>query len=248
MDDAFLRKLRHGAGLTDEDERVLQDLAKPVRTVNAHADIAIEGSEPHHLPLILEGWAYRYKLLDNGKRQIISVFVPGDLCQPFGVVPQFLDYSLAALTPVTFAAIKLNAIGAAATSSPHIRKALWWDLLVTSTVERERIVSLGRRTASERLAHLLCELWARLNLVGLTDNAAYDLPLTQIELGDLLGLSSVHVNRLLQELRKAGLISLRGRRLVIHDLKEMRELSFFDDSYLQLQDHSRIAGSGFRRQ
>src|SRR5262245_33004851 len=203
MGHPFIRKLRRGAHLNAEDEAILQNLAQPVRSVRPHAEIWNEDSAPRFLPLILEGWACRYKLLDNGKRQIVSLFLPGDLCGPFGVLPRFLGHSLGALTAVAFVAIEPSAIAHAAQMSPRIKEALWWDLLAGSAIEREFIVSLGRRSAAERMGHLFCELHVRLDAVGLVKDFSYDLPLTQADLGDALGLSTVHVNRSLQDLRKA---------------------------------------------
>lgn len=228
----FLRKLRHGARLSNEDEDALASLARIEQRVGAHGEIMGEGVEPRSMPLILEGWACRYRVLENGKRQITSLFVPGDLCQPFGTLPRFMDHSLGALTPVVLAPVSPKAIRAAVLASPRIEEALWWDLLVASAIEREHVVSLGRRSAPERLGHLVCELHSRLAVVGLVDRLGFDLPLTQADLGDLLGLSTVHVNRSLQELRKSGLISSRGRRLTIHDLQRLEEFSFFDAAFL----------------
>ncbi len=233
MAHPFVRKLRHGAPLTDEDEEILTRLTHLVRTFGPRADIVAEGSPSRFLPLIVDGWACRYRLLPNGKRQIISLFIPGDLCEPFGVLPRFMDQPLAALTPVTAALVPLNAIGNLVRHNPRVNEALWWDLLVASAMEREHVVSLGRRSATERLGHLFCELHLRLEMVGLVDGLSFDMPITQTDLGDLLGLSTVHVNRSLQDLRMTGLISLRGRSLTILSLEGLREVSFFDAEYLQ---------------
>lgn len=234
LTNSFVRKLRHGACLTAEDEVQLVDLTHTARQVAARGDIVLEGEEARGLVLVLEGWACSYRQLENGKRQIVSLFLPGDLCQPFGILPRFLDHSLGAITPVTLAQVPLPAIQAAAQASPRIAEALWWDLLVAAAVDRERVVSLGRRSAAERLGHLLCELHLRLTLVGLADETGYDLPVTQADLADLLGLSTVHVNRSLMDLRGAGLITLKGRRLAFRDLAGLRAASFFDTTYLHL--------------
>lgn len=228
----FVRKLRHGARLTPDDEGLLARLAQGARHVPARGDIVLEGDEAQSLVLVLEGWACSYRQLENGKRQIVSIFLPGDLCQPFGVLPRFLDHSLGALTPVTLAQIPLCAIRSAARASARVEEALWWDLLVAAAMDRERVVSLGRRTAAERFGHLLCELHLRLSLIGLADETGYDLPLAQADLADLLGLSTVHVSRSLQELRGTGLMSLKGRRLTFHDLEGLRTASLFDPNYL----------------
>ena len=228
----FVRKLRHGANLDPEDERLLISLAQSVRSIGAREDILTDGAQVRSLPLIVEGWACRYKLLTNGKRQITALLVPGDLCEPFGVMRRCVTYSIGALTPIVLAPVSLDAIRGVARDNPRIEAALWWDMLTGSAIEREHVVSLGRRSASERTGHLFCELHLRLAMVGLADDAGYTLPVTQADLGDLLGLSAVHVNRSLQELRRTGLISLRERRLTIRNLAELREFSLFDTAYL----------------
>ncbi|MGX1167025.1 CRP-like cAMP-binding protein [Bradyrhizobium sp. USDA 372] len=237
MPHSFLRKLRHGANLAESDARELVASAGPVRTVRAGEDIMREGEESHGLPLILEGWAVRSRFLSNGKRQCISLLIPGDLAEPFGVLPRFLDHSVSAVTPVKFAPVSVTALRGAARASHSIEEALWWDLLMSIAIEREHIVSLGRRAAVERVGHLLCELHIRLTLVGQADDKGFDLPITQADLGDLLGLSTVHINRSLQELRRRNLISWRARRLTLHDLKELRDLSLFDENYLHVAVH-----------
>lgn len=231
----FVRKLRYGAELNVDDERILAELAVPTRAIGARRDILAEGGEQQFLPLVVEGWTCRYRLLENGRRQIFSVFVPGDLCEPFGVLPRFMNHSIGALTPTVFAPLKLEAIKSAAHASPRIESALWWDLLVGWEIEREHLVNLGRRSATERLGHFFCEMHLRLAMVGLVEDQSYDIPITQADLGDLLGLSVVHVNRSLQELRRTGLMSLRKGRLAIHDLQELRELAFFDEGCLHIK-------------
>lgn len=198
----FVRKLRHGARLTAADEEVLLGLVQPVLRIAARRDILAEGAEPRWLPLIVKGWACRHRLLANGKRQIVSLFLPGDLCELFGALPHPMDTSIESITPVVVAPVPPEAIRGAARASSTIDEALWWNLMVASAIEREHIVSLGRRSASERLGHLICELHLRLAMVGLADRGGYDMPVTQTDLSDLLGLSAVHVNRSLQELRK----------------------------------------------
>ena len=189
-------------------------------------------SKPTSLTLILEGWACRYKQLEDGRKQIISLLLPGDLCEPYGLLPRFTSHSLGALTPVVLAKVPPDVVRNAARISPRIEEALWRDMLVGIAENHERVVNLGRRSASERLGHLFCELHVRLGMVGLADETGYEMPLTQIDLGDLLGLSSVHVNRSLQGLRAMGLVSLRGRRLTIHDPEELRAASLFNAAYL----------------
>ena len=234
-----MRKLRPATCLTVDDERVLAGLGSSVRRVG-RGDILLEGTEPQSFILILEGWVGRYKQLENGGRKITTIFLPGDLCEPFGALPKFLDYSLAAFTPVLMASLAPKALRQAAADNARIEQALWWDLLLTDALAREHMVSLGRRSAIERLGHFFCEIYLRLNMIGLADRASYPMPLTQSDLADLLGLTPVHINRSLQEMRGHNLLSLRDRRITIHDLRALRELSMFDPTYLPQTDTAHV--------
>ena len=149
--ELFLKKLSRGVVLKGRDRDLLTGLAKEQHTVGPRHDITPDSAPPRGLPLIVDGWACRYRLLETGKRQIIGLYLPGDLCEPFGTLPQFMDYPIAALTPVKFMSISVEAFSRAATESRTVANALWWDLLVASSIEREHIVSLGRRSAFERL-------------------------------------------------------------------------------------------------
>ena len=229
----FILKLRHGAHLTVADEAVLARLAGSMERTE-RGDIMPQGAEMRSIVLVLQGWACHYKLLENGKRQITSVFLPGDLCEPFGALPPFTDYSLGALTPVLLTRVAPSSIRDAVAASPRIEEALWWDLLLTDALRREHLVSLGRRSATERLGHFFCEVHLRLEMVGLTENLSCEFPLTQVDLADVFGLSAVHVNRSIQELRGLGLLTLRERRMIIHDARALRELSMFNPTYLPL--------------
>lgn len=236
MQNYFVAKLRHVGSLTNDDTASIGALCEQTRRVQARRDIKSSDDEGRHLPLILDGWACRYSSLPNGKYQMITLYLPGDLCEPFGALPRCADYPVAALTPVTYTPVRVDLIRTAAEQSPRIYSALWWDLMFASAIEREHIVSLGRRSAAERLGHLFCELQLRLQLIALADERGFEMPLTQSDLADLLGLTPVHVNRSLQDLRRSGLISLRNRRLEIHRLAELRDLSFFDPSYLPIDN------------
>jgi CRP-like cAMP-binding protein len=230
----FVHKLAHGAILSDEDRAALASLAAPVRRVE-RGDIVRQGGEPRCIVLVLEGWACCYKQLENGQRQITSVFVPGDLCEPFGALPGLTDHTLGALTPVLLANVAPRLLRSAAQASPRIEEALWWNLLVSHAVDREHMISLGRRSVVERLGHFLCEMHVRLGMVGLADKSSYGLPMTQEELADMFGLSTVHLNRSIRDLRATGLISFQGRQTTIHDVQGLRDLSMFNPAYLLLQ-------------
>lgn len=239
MPHHLIRKLEHFTKLSHDDRQALEIVAGKQRVFAKHSDIISEGDDPHHVNLVLEGWACRYKQLDDGRRQIISFFVPGDLCDSHVYLLREMDHSIVALTPVKLAEISRAALEQIANDNVRVTRALWWDTLVTVAVQREWTVNLGQRTAFERVGHLLCELFLRLRSVGLTEDTACDLPLTQVELADALGLSNVHINRTLQELRRSGLIVLKGGRLTIPDFPALQRASLFNPNYLHLDHEGR---------
>ena len=236
MDNRLVRKLERYAKLSADDRAALDELVRQnVRRLRAREDIIREGERPTHISLILQGWACRYKVLEDGRRQIISFFLPGDLCDLNVFVLRHMDHSIGAITPLAYAEVRREAFDSVA-DRPRVIQAMWWDSLVMAAVQREWTVNLGQRTAFERVAHLLCELFIRLRAVGLTHGSRCELPVTQAELADAIGLTPVHVNRTLQELRAQGLIILQGKELTIPDLERLKDASLFNDNYLHL-DH-----------
>lgn len=235
MDNPFARKMEPHVRLGPEDRAVLEGLARQhVRHVAARQDIESQNSDPHHTHLILDGWACRYKQFPDGRRAIVALLLPGDLCDPFVFRRARMDHGIGALTPVTVARIAPDQIGDAVRRRPAIEECLWREMLATTAIHREWTASVGRRSAIERLAHLFCELHLRLARVGLADASTLPMPVTQPDLADALGQTSVHINRTLKALRTGGLIVLRGRRLTIRDPAGLRERGLFDPAYLQL--------------
>ncbi|WP_457108707.1 Crp/Fnr family transcriptional regulator [Methylobacterium sp. P5_C11] len=235
MDNPFVRKMARHVRLAPEDRAVLDGLARQhVRHVAARQDIEGPHGDPHHTHLILDGWACRYKPFPDGRRAIVALLLPGDVCDPFAVRRARMDHAIGALTPVTVARITPEQIGEAIRTRPAVEECLWREMLATTAIHREWVASVGRRSAIERLAHLFCELHLRLNRIGLADATTLPMPVTQPDLADALGQTSVHINRTLKELRTSGLVALRGRRLTIHDLGGLTERGLFDPAYLQL--------------
>lgn len=189
--------------------------------------------------LILEGWAHRYKTLPDGRRQIVSFFVAGDLGDLNIYILKELDHSIGAITRLKVADISREDMDHLTENHPRVLQALWWADLVSVSIQREWALNLGQRTAYERLAHLLVELFLRLECVGLTKGASCDFPLTQNDLADATGLTAVHVNRTLQELRRAGLIVLHGRTLTIPDMEALKNAALFNENYLHLHREGR---------
>lgn len=238
--DPLTRRLGQFTRLSAADECALGALAREgVRGFGAREDLVREGEGPRGVKLVLSGWACRYKALEDGRRQILAFLVPGDLCDLNVFILRAMDHSIGALTPVSAADIPRAAIERVMDAHPRVTQALLWEQLVTAAVQREWTMCLGRRTAFERVAHLLCELFVRLRAVALTAGDACELPITQADLAEATGLSAVHVNRTLQELRGQGLIELRGKQLVIPDLKALQDVAQFDPNYLHLDREGR---------
>jgi CRP-like cAMP-binding protein len=235
VDNPFVRKMERHVRLSPEDRAMLDSLARQhIRHVAARQDIEGQHSDPHHTHLILDGWACRYKQFPDGRRAIVSLLLPGDMCDPFVFRRARMDHAIGALTPVTVARITPDQVGEALRGRPAVEECLWREMLATLAIHREWIASVGRRSAIERLAHLFCELHLRLSRVGLADETTLPMPVTQPDLADALGQTSVHINRTLKELRTGGLIALRSRRLTIRDLDALMERGQFDPAYLQL--------------
>ena len=234
MPQHLIRKLECFTRLSGEDKRALEGLARTVHQIGADCDIIHEGDSPEHVNLILDGWACRYKHLEDGRRQIISFFVPGDMCDTHVFVLREMDHSIGTLTPVRLVQIPRDALLDLTDHHPRITRALWWETLVTAAIQREWTVNLGQRTGIERLSHLFCELFLRLRAVGLTDGDTCPLPMTQQELADATGQTSVHVNRVLQEMRGAGLVILKGKRLTVPNLDALQRVALFNANYLHL--------------
>jgi len=207
---------------------------KAVREVEPRRDLIREGERPRAVNLMLDGWACRYKQLADGRRQILSFLLPGDVSDANALILAEMDHSIGAITRLRYAEIAADEVEAMIARSPAIARALSWSELAAAAIAREWIANLGRRTAYERLAHLLCELFVRLRHGGLTDGDSCDFPVTQGDLADATGLTAVHVNRTLQDLRRDGLIDLRGRRLAVPDLDALKRAGLFKGNYLHL--------------
>lgn len=232
-------KLEAFTRLSADDREALAQLSRNFRFVEARRDLVSEGDKPLFVHLVLDGWACRYKQLPDGKRQIVSLFVPGDFCDINVYILKAMDHSIAAITRLKVATITPDDMNALTSSRPRITQALWWHELVTAAVQREWTLNIGQRSAYERLAHLLVELYIRLNAVGRANDGRCDFPLTQNDLADATGLTSVHVNRTLQELRRDGLIELERKQLQILDLERMMDVSMFNPNYLHLDHEGR---------
>lgn len=231
----LIRKLESIATLSDEERWAIQHL--PVRTHNldARQDVVRDGDQPTHCCLIVDGWTCRYKQLNGGRRQILCFHIPGDILDLQSLHVPTMDHSLATLTKAVVAFIPHESLRELMACFPSIAAAFWRDTLIDAGIFREWLISMGRRSAFEHVAHLFCELYLKLQAVGLATNFQCKLPITQADLADALGLTPVHVNRVLQEMRGRNLITLRGQMLVIQAWDELLRVSEFDPTYLQLE-------------
>lgn len=236
----LLARLQHYVQFADDERASLEALAAgPVITVRQRRDLAREGDKARGVNLILDGWAFRYKTLEDGRRQIIAFLLPGDLCDVHGYIHRELDHSTGAVTPVRYVEIPSERIEALVALGPRVAQALWWDASVSASIQREWTVNLGQRDALERLSHLLCELVHRLRAVGLADDNRCDIPLTQTDLAEATGMTPVHVNRMVQELRARGLIRWKGRAFEALDLDRLCDVAMFNPAYLHLDREGR---------
>jgi CRP-like cAMP-binding protein len=234
MTNPLLRKLANFTELSEEESRAVAECCGDVREVGAREDVIAQGDRTGGVKLLLDGFACRYKTLEDGRRQIVAYFVPGDLCDLRVFILKRMDHSIGAISPSRVATISPENILRLTHTYPTLTRALWWSTLVEEAILREWIVNVGQRDALERMAHLFCELLYRFRAVGLNQGLSCTLPLTQIELAETLGLSSVHVNRTLQALRRKELITLGGGTLTIDNLPALEALSFFNAEYLHL--------------
>ncbi len=226
--------------LSSDDRASIDRISrKGIRNYAMRRDLIAEGDRPKSVFLMLEGWACRYKQLPDGRRQIVAFFIPGDLGDMEVYILKEMDHSVGALTKVRAAEISREDFDRLMIDHPRITQALHWDMLVTVAVQREWTLNIGQRTAYERLAHLFCELFLRLRTVGLTNGDTCDFPITQTDLAEATGLTSVHVNRMLQDLRRDGLIELQNRQLRVPDLAALMDVAMFTPNYLHLDHEGR---------
>jgi len=235
MDNPLVRKLEHGARLTDEDRSLLVRICKQPIRVPAYTDLIREGDPPRNVRLVIEGFAGRYKVLENGKRQIVAFFVPGDMCDLHVHILGEMDHNIGTLVDSLIVEIEPQQVDALI-DNPRLNRALWWATLVDEAILREWLVNMGQRPASAQMGHIFCELLLRLQVVGRAGPDSFPMLLTQQELADTMGITPVHVNRVIKELRELGLVETSSRRVRIPDIRKLREFSGFDPTYLHLHN------------
>ena len=232
MPNRFVQKLQIYAALSDDDVTALIAATSKTRVVDARTDIIREGDRPGPVIVILEGWACRYKILPDGARQIMAIMMPGDSCDMHVAVLAEMDHSIQTITAAKIAMIPRTELEKLVNSRAEVARALWSTQLVDEAVLRSWIVSMGRRSSEARVAHLLCELYLRARHVGLVPNTEFEFPMSQIMLSDAVGLTPVHVNRVIRKLLTVKALKMRRSTIVIIDPEKLAAIAGFDDCYL----------------
>src|SRR5437868_4369808 len=232
--EPMVRKLQHWRPLDPNDRDALRALPYRLITLRPHEYIVREGDKPQSSCLMVSGFAIRHKVAGNGGRQIFSIHMKGDLADLQNSLLGTADHNLQALTHVEAAMIPVEAIQEIAFTRPAIGRAMWYETLVDASIVREWTLNVGRRDARTRAAHMLCEFALRLEMAGLGERCHYELPMTQEQLADALGLTSVHTNRTLMALGDDGLISRSQRSVRIVDWPRLMEVGDFDPAYLHV--------------
>ena len=230
----LIRKLEHYYPLSAAEKDVLKGAFSNVVTFASDQDIVREDDCPTNSNLLLEGMVCRYNSMPNGKRQILSFHTPGDVFDAQSFMIEKMDHSVGTLTACKIAALPHATMNQISEEHPRIARAMWKDTLVDAAIFRQWIVNVGRRDAYQRIAHLICELYTRLDVVDLTKDGTIIWPLTQAEVADATGLSTVHVNRILQELRAEKLIDLDRGKLQVLDWQGLKRAGEFDPKYLHV--------------
>jgi CRP-like cAMP-binding protein len=241
----LLHQLESRVALSAEDRRAIMALPFVLRTINPGSYLLREGEPARGCAVLLTGFVIRHKLTGDGHRQIVALHIPGD---PLDLEMLFLDaadHNVQTLTRATIAVVPRGAVEAAMAEHPGIARAITVNMLAEASIAREWLLSNGRRDARARLAHLLCEFAARMDAQGIGDGGTYDLPMTQEQIGDALGLTSVHVNRTLRALETEGQLRRLGRRISFTHKDEIGRIGDFDPRYLHFATIKPAVSDGY---
>jgi CRP-like cAMP-binding protein len=231
----MLKKLQLWMKLDQQDQAAVLRLPFTLKKLGAAQYIVRDGEKPTHSCLLLKGFAYRHKVTGDGGRQIMSIHMRGDVVDLQNSLLRRSDHNVQALTNIEVAYIPVEAVQKLAFDQPNVGKAMWYETLVDASIFREWTLNVGRRPARERTAHMLCEFALRLEVAGLGAQLDYELPMTQEQLADALGLTPIHVNRTLMSLQAEGLIKRTRRSVTIPDWKALAKVGDFDPNYLHLE-------------
>jgi CRP-like cAMP-binding protein len=238
--DPLIAKLERRDVLTSEEKAVLEDVCSAPKTFSPQQDMIREGDKPRESTLLLSGICGRYNDVLDGQRQITALHIPGDFVDLHSFLLHRMDHGVVALTECTVTTVSHETLRAVTERFPHLTRMLWLSTLIDAAIHRRWLVAMGRLSSLAQLAHLICELRTRLEVVGMVhEDLAFDLPLTQTEVADVLGVSLVHVNRIVQQLKRDGLITWNGRRITILNHEKLVALAEFVPDYLNLEAEPR---------
>lgn len=232
MVNRFIDKLSALASFSAKDISALTAATAGARQVPAKQDLIREGDRPGPVFVILEGWSYRYKILRDGTRQILAFMMPGDSCDLHAGLLAEMDHGIQTIVPSVVATIERAEMDALLDRHPSIARAMYVAQLVDQGTLRAWITSMGRRTSVQRAAHLMCELYVRATSIGLPLDGVVRFPISQLLLADALGMTPVHLNRVLKELRERGVMKLSRGNLSITDAAQLVSIAGFDENYL----------------
>lgn len=239
MIDKHIMKLRVRDQISAEEEAIIRGAVQEVINFPAKKVVVHAHKRMNHSTILLSGIACRQKDFRDGRRQITEVHVPGDFTDLHSFTLKYLDHDVVALSDCSLALIPHERLQEVTEHHPHLARVYWFATNLDAAIHREWEVSLGGRTAVARMAHLFCELFIRLGLVGLVENESYELPLTQSELADTLGVTAVHANRTLKELRAQRCVEFAKGRVSISDFDALKRVADFDPAYLYLEKRGR---------
>lgn len=228
----FARKLSAFMDFADSDAVEMSDVHRRRRNFAVGVDMIHQGQQDQSAFVLASGWACSYKILPDGRRQIIDFLIPGDFMGLQSIMFRNADHNIEPITPVQASEVKQRELLAAFERSPRLATAMLWAASRDQALLVEHLINLGRRNAAERMGHFLLEMASRLELVGLADHSGFACPLSQYLLADALGLSAVHVNRVLRELREGGLLTFQRGRVTFDDYHALVEFCGFDPTYL----------------
>jgi CRP-like cAMP-binding protein len=229
---ALLRRLNTVSGLDDADIAAIRALPINVRHWDAGRTIVSDGERPTDCCLVIEGFCVRAKTILDGQRQILSIHIPGEIPDLQSLHLHRMDHDLIAVAPSTLGFISHTSMRALTRTNPNIAEVLWRDTLIDSAIFREWIVNVGQRPAASRLAHTVVELRRRLAVIGREAGDTFEMPLTQEQISEALGITPVHANRIIRQLRDDGIVDINRGRVTVLDEAKLADLAQFDDRYL----------------
>lgn len=240
-ENAVVRKLSRYLDMTDGERAAVESWCQTPSKYRARQFLVKEGDRPDNVRMLLTGWACGFVDTKGGKRQIVGLLLPGDICDGHASLLRRADHNVALLTDASVASVSPQRLARTTADHPRLAQALWWSSQLDEGITRHWLVNVGRRDAVSRTAHLLCELWVRAQMIGLIPAGQLIVPLTQQDLADALGMTSVHMNRVIRVLREAKLITFCNRELTLTNFDALARRAEFDPTYLQLERRPGVA-------